>query len=106
MRQRDSSSYLAAKMKLNFGRAASVIARHQDNATYLIGFAELFPVEIKFADAGVDAPPAWIEIKNSAEALMRAGLRPCAQKETTTTETVRLHPASPLQCGRWGGELN
>jgi len=100
MHLRDSSSYFAAKMKLNFGRAASVIARCQEKPAYLIGFAELFPVEIKFADADVGVPLVRIEIENSAGAPMRAGLRPCAQKETTTTETVRLHPASPLQCGR------
>lgn len=77
-----------------------MIARCEESPAYLIGFAELFPVEIKFADAGVGAPFVWKEIENTAGTATRVGLWPWAQKETTTTETVRLHPASPLQCGR------
>ena len=77
MHRRDSSSYFAEKMKLNFGRAAPVIVQHEQRPIYPLGFAEVFLVEIKFADAGVGAPRARVEIENAAAAAMRDfGLAP------------------------------
>lgn len=81
-------------------------ARRQERPTYLIGFAELLPVEIKFADVGVGMPFFGVPFTRIGIETVSCGIWPWAQKETTTSETVRLHPASPLQCGRWGGEPN